>query len=327
VRSALDAAGKPFRITDRRLVLEGVTGARLIVGADEHSEVISLITDLGAKRISLPDTVDMSAEHLLVLQEDAHSLVHVELAKADSESGEAKPVPAGRLATGGAMIAIVGGDGAGKSTVVGELTRWLGSALDVVPAHLGKPPRTVLGTTVKVLISIGRRLHMLPRDRWGHYPKVEPHGASFPGLAWLLWQVATAHDRRRLYRNVESQIQDGLLVVADRFPLRELKLMDGSRTRWLLNVELGRLAKRLVRYEQSCYDEVRRPDVVVVLRLDPEIAVARKAGVDPAEFVRPRSAEVFTTDWSRSGVYVVDASNDIEQVLSSVKDAVWQALP
>jgi len=40
---------------------------------------------------------------------------------------------------GGAIIAVVGGDGAGKSTAIDELYSWLSKDFDTIRVHLGKP--------------------------------------------------------------------------------------------------------------------------------------------------------------------------------------------
>jgi thymidylate kinase len=47
-----------------------------------------------------------------------------------------------RPASGGLLVAIVGGDGAGKSTAVSDLATWLAETYDTRTVHLGKPRRT-----------------------------------------------------------------------------------------------------------------------------------------------------------------------------------------
>lgn len=325
--AGLDAAGVPYAVSEPSIRLGRVAGVRLVVRAEERTRAHAALVSRGAREILVPpDLLASTATHLLLPDETSGHLFHVEVAELPAVRGGREMPGSARLCRGGAMVAVVGGDGAGKSTVVAALVAWLGEALDVAPVHLGKPRRTAVGLLVKGSVALGRRLRLLPSDRWGHYPTEEQHRGVFPGYAWLLWQVTTAHDRRRLYRRAESYVNDGALVVADRFPLAQLTLMDGSRTRWLSGLELGRLAARLVRYEQQCYQGIRRPDVVLVLRVDPEIAVARKTGVDPADFVRPRSAEVFDADWSGSGIRVVDASRDRDEVLRSVRAEVWKGL-
>src|SRR5439155_21164216 len=51
--------------------------------------------------------------------------------------------PPQALLSGGAVIGVVGSDGSGKSTVVAEMSRWLGEFLSVATIHGGKPPPSV----------------------------------------------------------------------------------------------------------------------------------------------------------------------------------------
>jgi thymidylate kinase len=136
----------------------------------------------------------------------------------------------------------------------------------------------------------------------------------------------TARDRRRLYRRATRWAARGDVVVCDRFPVPQVTLMDGARTRWVDPATLGRLGRWLVAAERRCYDEMPWPDVLVVLRVDPDIAVARKRGVDPAEFVRSRSAEVYAADWSGTGIEVVDAGQPADAVLRDLRRIVWSRL-
>jgi hypothetical protein len=65
----------------------------------------------------------------------------------------------------------------------------------------------------------------------------------------------------------------------------------------------------------------------LVLRVEPEMAVERKVGVDAAEFVRLRSAEVFHAEWTDPYVQVVDSSRSLDEVLHRVREVVWSHLP
>jgi thymidylate kinase len=118
----------------------------------------------------------------------------------------------------------------------------------------------------------------------------------------------------------------GYVVVCDRFPLEHVTLMDGSRTRWVPVDRLTPLTRRIVEAEQRCYRTITDPDLLLVLRVEPDTAVARKRGVDPAEFVRPRSAEVFGTNWGTTGAVVLDASRPAEAVLADARTVVWANL-
>lgn len=225
------------------------------------------------------------------------------------------------------MIAVVGGDGAGKSTLVAALSTWLNGPFDTRNMHLGKPPRSLSSIVVKVFVRTTHKLAFHRRPWLGHYPTAEEHRGLFPGYRWLAWQVMTARDRRRQYRRVRRAVKKGKIVVCDRFPLPEVRLMDGSRTGWLDGAQLPRLAHWLVQIEQLAYADLPTPDTVVVLRVPPEVAVARKAGVDPAAYVRQRNAEIFDNDWSgSSSVHIVDASASRESVTREAQRLVWADL-
>ena len=230
-----------------------------------------------------------------------------------------------RLVAGGSVVAVVGGDGAGKSTMVNGLADWLNGPFDTRVVHMGKPPRGPANLVVKGGILAARRAGLLPN--WlPNYPAHAEHRGRFPGHAWLLWQVVTAADRRRQHRRVRGLAGRGFLVVCDRFPLDQVTLMDGARTRWVPTEGAPTLARRLIAAEQRAYASMAPPDLLLVLRVDPDTAVARKVGVDPAAFVRPRSAEVFAADWGATGAVVLDAGRPAADVLAEARAVVWAGL-
>jgi thymidylate kinase len=230
-----------------------------------------------------------------------------------------------RLMAGGRVIAVVGGDGAGKSTLVNSLQSWLNGPLDARVLHMGKPPRGLANLLVKGVLVLARRIGLL-RGWLPNYPTAAEHGNRVPGTTWLLWQLVTAADRRRHHRRARSLASRGYIVVCDRFPLDQVTLMDGSRTTWVPVEGLSPFARRVVAAEQRYYAGISDPDLLLVLRVDPETAVARKQGVDPADFVRPRSAEVFAADWSTTEAVVLDASRPADGVLAEARTAVWAQL-
>ncbi|MGY1620126.1 hypothetical protein ACI797_25590 [Geodermatophilus sp. SYSU D00691] len=230
-----------------------------------------------------------------------------------------------RPVAGGLVVAVVGGDGAGKSTLVTGLADWLNGPFDTRVLHMGKPPRGVATLLVKGGVLAARRAGVV--GAWlPNYPTPAEHRDRFPGHPWLLWQLVTARDRRRQHRRARRLAGRGTVVVCDRFPLDQVTLMDGPRTRWIRADGTSALARRLVAAEQRAYAAIGAPDVLLVLRVDPDTAVARKRGVDPADFVRPRSAEVFSADWGTSGAVVLDASGPAGRVLAEARAAVWANL-
>jgi len=231
-----------------------------------------------------------------------------------------------RLERTGITIGIVGGDGSGKSTAVEAVATWLGSTFVVHRTHLGRPRPSLLTLALKGPMYVARRLGRLPSTT----RSVDPATASiedFPGAAWALWHVLTARDRQREYRALRRVADRGGIVISDRWPLPYLHLMDCSRAAWVLDrsPRASPVVRWLARTERRLYADIAAPDVLVVLRIDPELAVARRPEDDPA-YVRSRNGEVFDTDWRHIDAVVVDASRPPEQVLAAIRNAVWDRL-
>lgn len=231
-----------------------------------------------------------------------------------------------RLDRAGATIAVVGGDGAGKSTAVEGTAAWLGGPLALRRSHLGKPPPSLLTLAVKGPMYLARRAGLLPSA----YASVDPRTAQpeeFPGNAWALWHLFTARDRLREYRRTRRFADNGGVVVSDRWPLRQISLMDGPRTTWILRnpEKFSSTALRLARAEARIYDQIAPPDLLFVLRIDPEVAVARRSD-EESGYVRARNTEVRDVDWSGTSATVVDATLPPEAVQATIRQAVWERL-
>jgi thymidylate kinase len=87
---------------------------------------------------------------------------------------------------------------------------------------------------------------------------------------------------------------------------------------------MGRLRVALADREARYYATFTAPDVMVVLRVDPEVAVLRKTD-EESEYVRRRSTEVWNADWDDT-VVPVDAAQPAAAVLSRLRSVVWERL-
>lgn len=232
-----------------------------------------------------------------------------------------------RLDRTGVTVAIVGGDGSGKSTAVEAVADWLDGTFVVHRTHLGRPRPSLLTLAMKGTIAISRRLAGRPGTTYTVDPRTAGP-ADFPGVSGALWHVLTARDRLRDYRRLRRVADAGGIVVSDRWPLPQLHLMDCSRVGWVLDLEpqpASPVVRWLARTERRLYANIAAPDVLVVLRLDPEVAVLRRPEDDP-EYVRSRNGEVYTTDWRRSRAVVLDADMPAPAVHALIREAVWKRL-
>jgi len=208
-------------------------------------------------------------------------------------------------------VALLGGDGAGKSTCVAELSRWLGVPFDIITAHLGRPPRSLTTLLVGGLLKARRALG----------------GTDGTSVLDLLRHVCTARDRYRLFARARRFADAGGIALCERYPVAQNRLLVGPEISRLFKRGRGTrrasaLVRRLIRVEQRYYDRITRPDVIVVLMLEPEIAVRRKTD-EPAAYVRTRSRIIWETDWTQTGAHLVDAGRSLREVLTDLRALLW----
>jgi len=243
-----------------------------------------------------------------------------------------------QLASGGAMIAIVGGDGSGKTTVVEGLSTWLSKNFGTTKTHLGKPPWSIPTIAVRGILKVGNWLGLYPEETTFRETLNQDSRIS-PGFPWLLREVCRARDRYWTYRKAYRFAANGGIVIFDRFPLPQIKhmdrplaekfleqLMESPKASLFLNPKQNnRVVKSLVKQEEGYYQNIVLPQTTVVLRINPEIAVQRKTDEEPNS-VRERSTEIWEVNWENSDTHVIDASKSREEVLAEIKKIVWLGL-
>jgi thymidylate kinase len=217
-----------------------------------------------------------------------------------------------QLLYGGRIVAFVGGDGAGKSTAVHHIQRWLGSTFDTAAFHLGLPPRSPLtlavGLVRRAALALGLR------------------AAGPVGALTMLRTVCTARDRYRLYRMARSRAERGSLVLCDRYPLPGVG-PDGAAFGRSLPPPATRLGRSLRAVEAYYYRRILPPDLVIFLDVDAEVAARRKRDEDP-EYVRARTAEIGRAIRSPGGprLHIVDAGRPAAEMLADIRTRVWAVL-
>lgn len=228
-----------------------------------------------------------------------------------------------RFESGGSMIAFVGGDGSGKSSSVSEISRWLSKRFLTRTIHMGKPPKTVLTLAVAAAQRAAARLTKIGYWARPRYRLLKTENADF--LQLLRW-FCIARDRYRLYRTARRFAANGGIVLCDRFPVRKISLMDGPKIeRSVSRSSHGVAIRYLIRKERWYYSQILPPDMLIVLRVDPDIAVARKTDESP-QHVRPRATELWQIDWEGTSAHVIETGVEWPLVLTQLRKVIWERI-
>lgn len=251
------------------------------------------------------------------------------------------PVPrrTGRtLHSGGALIAFVGPDATGKSTLAADAARWLRGCVDVEEVHLGKPRGTLwtypMNGGLKVLRAIrGRRPRWKPRALRragdGHSERV-----AFASLLYAVRAVGLALERRRALLKAFGASTRGNVVVCDRYPNRDVGAMDGPRLP-VCALGSGPFAgsyRMLARLEHRLYEQLPAAHVLIKLSVSLDEAKRRnreraKSDKHTEEDLQERH-RLQDVSWpvSRERIREIDTGGSIDTNVLAVRAAIWTAL-
>jgi thymidylate kinase len=232
-------------------------------------------------------------------------------------------------AAGGAVIAFVGPEASGKSTLIAETERWLSDHYTVRRVHAGKPPSTRLTALPNVFLPAlrrllpGRRSTRVAAERREPTPSANGH-KPFP-LLYGFRSVFLAYDRRALLTRAYASSANGAIVLCDRYPSSNGG-PDGAQLR---RAEGGRVRRWLAGLEGRLYRDVPPPDLVIHLSTPLEVALERNAArskVEPEDYVAARHAVGNDQHFDHVRVRRVETNRPLEESTLEIKRVIWETL-
>lgn len=232
------------------------------------------------------------------------------------------------LPHGGLTIALLGADGAGKSTLTTALANWLSPEIAVVTTYggSGKGSATLLRGLLQAVSGVRRRL-LRSNPAALPTPLVPPSGKR-PSLARLVWILALARERRFRAREARRARGLGMVVVSDRLPQSQFPgWNDGPRlVPWLHTGSW--LVRAVARREHAVFElaELTPPDLVLKLHISPEVASRRKPET-PLQQLRTGIDMVRQIEFpGTTRVVSLDAEQPFPAVLLAAQRAIWEAI-
>jgi hypothetical protein len=206
------------------------------------------------------------------------------------EIGDAVVESRMRLPGGGAVVALVGGNGAGKSSGARELAAWLSPVFPTMKADLRHPAPSVFTLAVTGAL----KLQQLIAQRL-------KRGLISEHTLELFRHVCTTRDRYLRYVKLHRFAAKGGIAICEQYPIEGTGSLADPGIGSSLPTEPG-LPGRVFRAIDAAYSaRMLRPDVVCVLRLGPEAASTR-------------------------GAHLIDPSQSQPEVIRDLKSALWRVL-
>ena len=229
-----------------------------------------------------------------------------------------------RPATGGVTIAFLGSDGAGKSSAIAEIQKWLYAFMDVRFFYLGSGDgnSSILRLPLKAGLKIAQKFGIVKKSNNFSDEKLETVKNEKLGKARQLWVYTLSSERIKKLRDANRCKLRGFIVLTDRYPQSEFPgLCDGPR----LNNSTGIAAKK----EAECFRIAKLcpPDLAIKLIVPPEVAVQRKPGeitIETSRNLTERVKEIRFSDHTKC--VEVDSAQEQKKVWLDIKRAIWDAI-
>lgn len=236
------------------------------------------------------------------------------------------------LRNGGCVIALVGPQATGKSTIAAELYQWLGVELEIKTLHAGKPPRTWVTALPSLAIPLARKL--MPGNATVKIEKdaVDNDTRKFP-LIFIVRKVMLAWDRRALLQKAWRQARNGKIIVSDRYPSDLVGAIDGATFRDdVIESEGSRLKRTLMKLERKIYDDICPPDLVLELTVSTEKAIERnktrnkKGPKQTTDYVRLRHSMKYKPVFKKTPVFKISTDEDFGEMMLKIKQIIWSVV-
>jgi hypothetical protein len=233
------------------------------------------------------------------------------------------------LVNGGKTFALVGADGAGKSTLCLEIVHWLAWRVDVHSYYLGSKQPSWASDVLYWLFRIARRSHRSLCSVIGENNILSGSLESIRQVFLYGHFLSTGFDRYNRYQSGKKNAKNGSIAMFDRFPLQAP--LDGPQIHMVANGKTGPISQAFSNAELSLYRKFHLPDGFIVLDVDPDVSMLRKPDhkrtvvEEKSLLLRELSAKFETTP---NGLRIIrlDANQPFNEVVSQMKQKIWDWL-
>lgn len=231
-----------------------------------------------------------------------------------------RPVPYRRInPSGGKIIAFIGADGAGKSTVTSLLNKSLSKKIDVYFEYFGsgdgkssllrKPLQLFLKFLKKSRKEVKRNDNKKNNDKYYD---------ENPSILKVIWALVLAVEKRNKIRCIWEAKAKGMIVICDRYPQIQYKgINDGPLLYGWINK--NGLKKKIALWEMNIYKMTNTfiPDLLIKMIVDNETAKTRKPKDNPID-IEKKVKLINGLNIPAVSTQVIDSTKTLEEVISDV---------
>lgn len=231
---------------------------------------------------------------------------------------------------GGIVVAVIGADGSGKSTITENLKNTFLTKLDIYKIYFGRGDgkssweRKLLKSS-KLLFTPTKDKDTINLVRDATLKK----GGFVRGLYKCIEAFLVAQEKRRNMRFIQNAKSKGALVICDRYPQNQVMgYNDGPLLHDFLNSK-NPLFHAVAKMEARIYAQAENhpPDILFKLVTDADVVEKRKPGETSIEKLTAKINGVKQLKFKDTcKVITVDAKKPLNEVLCIVRKEIWNML-
>lgn len=240
----------------------------------------------------------------------------------------------------GPLIALIGSDGSGKSTVTTDLEKWFSEKIDCRRYYLGSGDHynPVYKRVIKMMIRRFRLSRALNEQQMIKTGKSQVNQIQEnilkKGLkscfchvnAFYLYRISV-HSLKQLKKSKGFSASGGICLF-DRYPQNQfVGINDGPKIRKAYGRLNSSLINRLIQMEEENINRCVKmsPDLVIKLIVSPEVAILRKPDHNILELEK-KTDIICKLDFENAAIHNIDANQKYEEELKVIKKLIWDYL-
>lgn len=237
-------------------------------------------------------------------------------------------------ASGGKIIAFIGVDGSGKSTISQEINSWLARGkVECKKIYMGSGDgaKNIFATIVSSLHSkIKRKTKSKnPIRSSKNDSKItffnNPRGA-LKRYVQALVAFSIAKDKRKKLEKMHRYRLNGGFSVLDRYPqLQQSGINDGLKIKKFNRDFNSKFLKKMEAREEELMQIVNDiyPDLVFRLNISIEVCMARKSEHTDIDYFKHKTEAIKQIQFPNSKLFELNAEQSLDDVLLTVKRTIW----
>lgn len=220
------------------------------------------------------------------------------------------------------LIAFIGCDGSGKSTLSIDLTNSLSKSRPTKRCYLGQGSGNI-GRKIKEIKLIGPFLDRIINKKASAARK---KGNKIPGVLTAIVIFAFSCIRFYHFKQMMNLRRKGVTIITDRYPQTEVSgfydgpgLSAAHTTNWFIS--------KLVKWEYKLYEQMasEKPDLIFRLNIDVDTAFQRKQDHD-YDLLKAKVEVTPKLSFKNAHIVDIDATIPYKEVYQTVTDMVKQVL-